>query len=223
MRGEVLAVGRGGREYAKAVTVFVTLDGRELARLRGYIPHAFDVPGFIGDSTGKWTLRDGRVARVPQPRVVRVRGRGNCADLATVPTGKLVSCTPGSALLLRRPDGDATKLVNGPPHAMGHWEAAYVSPDGTQLLLTWSGECESPTAFLAPASGGDPTPFTGDADWKAAQESYALGWTRDGRALAYLTEGICGPSGGPPGVYASEGGGSPTLVARGLDAAFFHG
>jgi hypothetical protein len=230
MQGDVLAVGRGSTDYTHAVTVFMTLDGRELARLPGYVPYGFG-PSFSGSGPEHWTLRDGRVVRhTRRDRVIRVRGfrRRDCTELATVPAGALVSCYRGSgALLLRRPDGTAIELVNKPPHEpseiVGYWANAYVSPDGTQLLLTWSRECESPTAFLAPAAGGDPTPFAGDADWRKAQESYALGWTRDGRALAYLTMGLCGPSGGPPGVYASEGGGPPTLVARGNDAAFFRG
>jgi hypothetical protein len=220
MQGEVLAVGHEGRDYTKAYTVFLTLDGRELAQLRGYLPN--------GDSfylSGKsWTLRDGRVVPGPRPKSVHT-SQGNCYVLARTAAGTLVSCNAKvRALQLLGDDGDLTPLVPPPHRAMGHWYQALVSPDGAQLLLTWSGECESPNAFIAPAAGGDPVPFTGEADWTKAQESYALGWTRDGRALAYLTEGICGPGGGRPGVYSrAERTGAPTLVARGTDAAFFPG
>ena len=68
---------------------------------------------------------------------------------------------------------------------VGHWQSAAVSPDGTRLLLTWSAECESPSAHLAPGSGGEPVAATGQRDWTEEPESVGLGWTSDGRALVY--------------------------------------
>jgi hypothetical protein len=107
------------------------------------------------------------------------------------------------------------------PH--GRWIGAFRSPDGKRLLLQWSDECETPFAFLASAVGGKARLVTGESSLQGAPESYALGWTRDGRALVELPHGECGGGTTPPGVYAFVPGGSRTLVARGTAAAFFRG
>src|SRR3546814_18829380 len=82
----------------------------------------------------------------------------------------------------------------------GHWAAAQLSDDGTELLLQHSGECESPTAWRMALDGTDPTPRPLlDEAW----DSGGPGWLADGRAVAVFGPGACGrvlPPG--PGLYA---------------------
>jgi hypothetical protein len=117
--------------------------------------------------------------------------------------------------------GLARRVAPASPH--GSWIAAFRSPDGKRLLLQWSDECETPYAFLAPAGGGKATLVTGRRALRGAPESFALGWTRDGRALVLLPTGACAGGTKPPGVYAFAGAGSGHLIARGDAAAFFRG
>lgn len=96
---------------------------------------------------------------------------------------------------------------------MGHWRWGEVSPDGSELLLQWSAECEIPVAFFAPASGGDPVGYDGSADWSQTPESFGLGWTSDGHALVLAWgEGICGAAADAPGVYLMDGPGDGRLL-----------
>jgi hypothetical protein len=75
----------------------------------------------------------------------------------------------------------------------GYWRSVELSPDRRTLLLQWSGECESQTAYLARANGGGLRPV--------GTESVALGWTRGGRAVVDLPRGACAGSGRRPGIY----------------------
>jgi hypothetical protein len=75
----------------------------------------------------------------------------------------------------------------------GYWRSVELSPDRRTLLLQWSGECESQTAYLARANGGGLRPV--------ATESVALGWTQSGRAVVDLTRGACAGSARRPGIY----------------------
>ena len=63
--------------------------------------------------------------------------------------------------------------------------------------------------------------MTGGRIGGGAPESFALGWTRDGRALVELPKGECAGGTAPPGVYAFAADGSKRLIARGSAAAFF--
>jgi hypothetical protein len=75
------------------------------------------------------------------------------------------------------------------PKGLGGWVWAAASPDGRNVVMQWSGECEVPRAYLAPAGGGRPRPLAGD------QNSFALGWTDDARAIVYVPEiAGCGAS-----------------------------
>jgi hypothetical protein len=226
MEGEVLAVTRGGR------VVFLTLDGRELARLNGYYAFPGTVPQFA-NRTRNWTLRNGRVVRVPlgvDPDF-KIRGVGShCHAIGRIPAGTLIGCYGDDGhpapLILRDSSGKDAPLVPAPKDGDfgGHWESAFLSPDGSQLLLTWSDECEMPSAHLAPAAGGDPRSVNG-GNTIGGPEAVAVGWTRDGRALAYFLPGGCGDGLHVPGVYAVDGTGNRVLVARsgGGGAALFPG
>jgi hypothetical protein len=83
----------------------------------------------------------------------------------------------------------------------GWWTAAFLSRDGTRLLLQWSGQCEIPVAFFARMTGGAARPVTGEAGLGGAPESVALGWASDGRAVVDLPKGACGGVASRPGVY----------------------
>ena len=96
--------------------------------------------------------------------------------------------------------GGRRRRIVGPAHVYmgrpaGHWRFVRAAPNGT-LLAQWSGECESPSAFLI--AGGKLRELGGKAT-----ESVALGWGIDGRAFVHFPQGICGGTvKGGPGVYA---------------------
>jgi hypothetical protein len=75
----------------------------------------------------------------------------------------------------------------------GYWRSVELSPDRKTLLLQWSGECESQTAYLARADGSGLR--------SVATESVALGWTRSGRAVVDLPRGACAGAARRPGIY----------------------
>jgi hypothetical protein len=75
----------------------------------------------------------------------------------------------------------------------GYWRSVELSPDRKTLLLQWSGECESQTAYLARADGSGLRPV--------GTESVALGWTRSGRAVVDLPRGACAGAARRPGIY----------------------
>jgi hypothetical protein len=92
-------------------------------------------------------------------------------------------------------------LEGGAKRPRGYWRSVRVSPDGTTLLVTWSGECEIPTAFFVGASGGQPHAVTGEDDWRRAPESLGLDWTRQGLARVRFPRAACGHGVHRPGVY----------------------
>ena len=102
----------------------------------------------------------------------------------------------------------ATSIVNGEP--AGHWRFAMLSPAGDRILAQWSGECEVPTAYVVTIQDGPPVPITGAGS--EMLESFALGWTRGGRALAVLPFGACGSGAEVPGVYAFDASGIASLI-----------
>jgi len=88
---------------------------------------------------------------------------------------------------------------NIPP--AGHWAGVRLSPDGRTLLGQWSAECETPQVFLVTRRTGSVRRPGGAAD-----NSIALGWTSDGRALLHFPTGVCGGTyHGGSGVYAVDG------------------
>ena len=220
LEGEVLALsdGKGTR--------FVTLGGRELARLRGYTASTGLRPMFSNGGRLAWTLRGGRVSLSRERWNLRVRGFGaSCGAVTHVRAGTILSCvgTPRSQPLLLRDRAGRVKRLVEPLSQVGHWEGASVSPDGGTLLVTWYAECEVPTALVVPVAGGTPRAVTGEADWTKAPESTALGWTNDGRALVHLHRGVCGYGAQRPGVYAFDGRERTFIAGPVRSAAFFPG
>lgn len=107
------------------------------------------------------------------------------------------------------PDG-TTSLVAGlldpERHGIGHWAGLLVSPDGRWVLAQWSGECETPSAWFVPLDGGAPRLTTGEADLGTNPNSWAVGWSADGRALVSLDgpDAACGSGDPAPGTYAID-------------------
>ena len=139
---------------------------------------------------------------VPADRCIRAAAPG--FRLCGQSTGK--PRRPASTIQ-RWEGGTWRRLVAGPPGTVhdgvpiGHWAAAWLSPDGKTLLAQWSAECEIPIAFFVDAQTGAMRPVTGERKWTEAPESIALGWAPDGRARVRLTKGYCGGAKHPPGVY----------------------
>jgi hypothetical protein len=96
---------------------------------------------------------------------------------------------------------------------VGHWAWAALSPNRKTILAHWSAECEVPFAFLIPASGGKPRVVTGESDWATSPESFALGWTEDGRAIVFIPrQPGCGSGVPEPGIYLFRSPGEGELV-----------
>lgn len=121
----------------------------------------------------------------------------------------LAICDDGDTIESLQPGGQRRVLARA-PYSAGHWAYALLSP--TQLLAQWSGECESPSAWLVPASGGKPRPVFTGAEGRPA-ESVALGWHGE-RPVVHLWSGICGAGVEGPGVYLLGERGDPALPQR---------
>ena len=75
----------------------------------------------------------------------------------------------------RTASGWVTVLRSTEATAHGWWRRVLPSPDGETLLGQWSGDCEIQTTYMIRV-GGQPRPIFSEA------ESFALGWSNDGRA-----------------------------------------
>jgi hypothetical protein len=89
-------------------------------------------------------------------------------------------------------------LGGGAPH-QGYWRTVSLSPDGTQLLAEWSGECGTPTAVLADSDG---THARRVAPHGASE---ALGFLPGGAALVAVPPPSCAGAGLDPGIYRVSG------------------
>jgi hypothetical protein len=88
----------------------------------------------------------------------------------------------------------AGPAFTNPSGPAGYWVYVRAGSRG-RLLAQWSGECESPAAFVI--ANGKRRPLGA-----SSTESVALGWS-DGRALVHFPTGVCGGTfHGGPGVYA---------------------
>jgi hypothetical protein len=158
-----------------------------------------------------------------------VTGRGPCQAVGRTDKGMLRLCFKpgyryGHGQFIVASGGTARAVPLAPPGPTptasdagktGHWAWAALSPDRTTILAQWSAECEVPLAFLVDATGGNPRPVTGEDDWANSPESVALGWTTDGRAIAFLPHGpACGSGAPKPGIYLYSEPGSGELLIR---------
>jgi len=87
-----------------------------------------------------------------------------------------------------------TSVLARAPGKVGHWVWAERAPSGPAILAQWSGECETPVAYLA--SHGRLHPFGG--------ESVALGWLPTGEAVIQFPNGPCAGGWSPVrGIYGA--------------------
>jgi hypothetical protein len=202
--GSGASIGRVDASYPLPMAKSCT----EAQRCRSWRARA---PGWCADTSG---FAEGRAARAPvRQRAARCRHSGRaCARLAHghalqspafVHGWKRTSAAMDSPLWrcelslegaagdrrARREDHRARSSQvawpNSPP--VGHWAGVRLSPDGRTLLAQWSAECETPQAFLVTRGTGSVRRLGGAAD-----DSIALGWASDGRALVHFPTGVCG-------------------------------
>lgn len=155
----------------------------------------------LGRSSRVYDLRTGRSAPVPSGCRAAARQGARWLLLCGYPFGDPKAA---STVQVREADG-RVRLLFGPAEKVGSspagwWTAAFLSPDGSRLLLQWSGQCELPVAFLALTSGGAPRPATGERTLARAPESVALGWSGR-RAVVDLPRGGCAGGSARAGTY----------------------
>lgn len=179
------------------------LDGKRLRSFPGY--EMTNIGGVVQRGNG------GRY-KVTRTGLVSTNGDTNgavgpCSPSATAPT-RVCGSEPSSGdeptITLTR-DG-ATRRITGAPFPRdptggfaGYWTRTLLSPDGRTVLATWSGECESPSAFLVDVDTA--RTFSPESGQDFPREAHGLGWTKAGEAVIYFTTGICGSAIDVPGIY----------------------
>jgi hypothetical protein len=157
----------------------VDLEGKELAHLDGYT------------LTINW--RPDQTVSVQDPLKQRL-----ALDPATntlVPASEPPPQQPSDWPTIPPPPPTADVTV-----VNGHWASVVPSPDGQTLLGQWSGECEVPAAFFIPNDGEARSVWA--PNWPEAQDTLALGWAPDGRAVIFLMGDFgCGEPAPDEGVY----------------------
>lgn len=93
------------------------------------------------------------------------------------------------------------ETVKQDPHPAGFWVPGrlFPSPDGKTLLAQWSGQCEVQSTYLVSAQTGERRSILRRAD-----ESTALGWTKDGSAKISVPRPTCGGAHLAAGIYAID-------------------
>ena len=184
---------RGLARQTPSGVVLERFDGRVLGLLRGY--HVV-IPGathglLLHRNTPMRYVLDLAARRVrPVARISRLDGPCTVAD--QTPQRALVVCKRHVDVIA----GGRRSVVAGPRRGLGRWMWAEFSPSGKAILAQWSGECESPTAYLI--ADGRARPYGGSD----ARESFALGWLSGDRAVVSFRSGICGSGFPTPGIYA---------------------
>jgi hypothetical protein len=167
----------------------------------GFVSERRDLVTFFARRSARvLDVRSGRSASIPFGCRAAARTGNRWFLLCGYPFGDPKAA---STVQVREADGTLQKLfgpAEGGVRPAGWWTAAFLSPNGSRLLLQWSGSCEIPIAFFGPASGGTLRTVTGQAELAGAPESVALGWSGP-RAVVDLPKGACGGSASRPGVY----------------------
>ncbi len=111
------------------------------------------------------------------------------------------------------PIGDAPEAVR----VGQQFEDGFRPEENPGLLAQRSGECEVPNAFFI--DGDSVVTVDGYSHLGPASDSFALGWTNDGRAVVTLAGGACSMQFPRPGVYLLDGPGEGDLLVPGMHAA----
>jgi hypothetical protein len=91
------------------------------------------------------------------------------------------------------------QLPSHPPGShVGHWRYGDLSSDGRYVLMGWSGECESQSAYLADLASGSVDPLDRDAN---PAETVALGWLSKRASAVFYPSAGCGRTVPVPGIY----------------------
>ncbi len=122
------------------------------------------------------------------------------------PLDQVYANTVGGVGLVQPPNSELAFPV-------GHWRWLLVSPDGSELLGQWSGDCEIPTAFRMKTNGAGQIATITAEPYDSAPASYALGWSADGRSIAMLDgSGACTEPAEQPGIHIYAGDGTSTWL-----------
>ena len=199
---------RGLAEWAQHGVVLETLRRRPLGLLpRLHLAEPRATHGLLlQDPRGRLLAYDPYERRVRPvfPRPTRYAG---CRLVDATMRQELLACGRRLDIVFVPPTGTPTRHgVAGSRRGLGRWTWAEFSPDGRAILAQWSGECESPSAYLI--VGGRVRPYGGSD----AVESVGLGWLPDDRAVVSFWSGVCGAGIPSPGVYAVPFRGKPTLL-----------
>jgi hypothetical protein len=185
---------------------FRDLDGRVVGRMGGYrLAPSPGVPlavmhrgkGYVMD------LRTRRVVRLPRHELLAAVRR-TLAGRCRVGPARYLLC--GRNILRAGPSGRRAVVVAARPSGVkvGHWEQAFLAPDGRRLLVQWSAECEIPITFVIQSRGGPLRVVSGERNWADAPESIALGFASDGRAMVLFPVAACGSGIRRAGIYAVD-------------------
>src|SRR5690606_18774271 len=77
---------------------------------------------------------------------------------------------------------------------------------GRTVLATWSGECESPSAYVVDVATGGAVALGSQDDQQ--RDSVGLGWSGSGQAVVHFRTGLCGTPVPVPGVYRVDADGT---------------
>jgi hypothetical protein len=201
--GQVLHGGATVSFVARTRTWLVRRHGRVLLRSAPReLPFVSERRDVVTAGGRAFDLRTGMFFKVPplcavggghRPRWILLCGSARGRSRAPQAIVELA----GGKIIVRAPvRAPAPNIV-----PVGHWAGVRLSPDGRTLLAQWSAECETPQVFLVTRRTGSVRRLGGAAD-----DSIALGWTSDGRALVHFPAGVCGGTyHGGPGIYAVDG------------------
>jgi hypothetical protein len=183
--------------------------GVSFGRLRGFqIATPPGMRGVLQDGRGRLFVVDPAQRRVRRVWPIAAYAPAGCHFTDATASVRLFVC---GRTIKSIAEGRVRVVARAPSHEGGSWQWAEFAPAGGAILAQWLGVCESPTAFAI--VGGRLVPF-GASSFRAAPESFALGWLPRGRAVVYFTAGQCGRGSSGPGVYAVPLHGRPQLMRR---------
>jgi hypothetical protein len=187
--------------------VLETLHGAPLGRLAGLqIATLPGMHGVLAGRRGRLFVVDPAHRRLRRVSPSPVYAPAGCRFTDAWASARLFVC---GRTIKRIAQGRLRIVARAPSHEGGAWQWAEYAPAGGAILAQWLGLCESPTAFVL--AGGRLAPY-GARSFRAAPESFALGWLAAGRAVVHFRTGVCGRGYSGPGVYAVPLRGRPRLL-----------